>query len=104
MNTAILVIDVQQGLCEGPGAAFDCAGTIRRINIVTRHAREVGAQVIFIQHETESLATLNMALRHGNWPKVLKQIPPINLFEKPRQIHSCGLIWSLYLRSTKLSA
>jgi nicotinamidase-related amidase len=52
MNTAVLVIDVQQGLCEGPGAAFDCAGTIRRINIVTRHAREIGAQVIFIQHES----------------------------------------------------
>ena len=60
MNTAVLVIDVQQGLCEGPGAAFDCAGTIRRINIVTRHAREVGAPVIFIQHESEG-----GYLRHG---------------------------------------
>ena len=54
MTTAVLVIDVQQGLCEGPGAAFDCAGTITRINVVTSHAREVGALVIFIQHESES--------------------------------------------------
>jgi nicotinamidase-related amidase len=54
MNTAILVIDVQQGLCEGEGAAFDCKGTISRINGVTRKARQVGAPVIFIQHESKS--------------------------------------------------
>ena len=54
MNTAVLVIDVQQGLCEGSGAAFDCKGTISRINYVTRKAREVGAPVIFIQHESNS--------------------------------------------------
>lgn len=54
MTSAVLVIDVQQGLCEGPEAAFDCAGTIARINIVTRRAREAGVPVIFIQHESES--------------------------------------------------
>lgn len=54
MNTAVLVIDVQQGLCEGEGEAFDCNGTISRINGVTRKAREVGALVIFIQHESKS--------------------------------------------------
>ena len=27
MNTAVLVIDVQQGLCEGEGAAHDTAGS-----------------------------------------------------------------------------
>ena len=32
MHTAVLVIDVQQGLCEGPDAAHDCPGTIERIN------------------------------------------------------------------------
>ena len=53
MNTAVLVIDVQQGLCEGPGAPFDCSGTIARINLITRHAREAGAPVIFVQHESE---------------------------------------------------
>jgi nicotinamidase-related amidase len=52
MSTAVLVIDVQQGLCEGDGAAFDCAGTIGRINQVTAKARSVGATVIFIQHES----------------------------------------------------
>ena len=54
MNTAVLVIDVQQGLCEGEGAAFDCPGTISRINVVTRKAREAGALVVFVQHESTS--------------------------------------------------
>ena len=31
-HPALLIIDVQQGLCEGAGAAFDGAGTITRIN------------------------------------------------------------------------
>jgi nicotinamidase-related amidase len=54
MNTAVLVIDVQQGLCAGPDAAFDCQGTIARINRVTQKARTAGAPVIFIQHESQS--------------------------------------------------
>lgn len=54
MSTAVIVIDVQQGLCEGSEAAFDCGGTISRINQVTRKARNVGAPVIFVQHESKS--------------------------------------------------
>ncbi len=54
MNNAVLVIDVQQGLCEGPEAAFDCAGVLTRINLVTRQARKAGAPVIFVQHESAS--------------------------------------------------
>jgi nicotinamidase-related amidase len=54
MNTAVLVIDVQQGLCEGADAAFDCEGTIARINRVTDKARAAGVPVIFIQHESKS--------------------------------------------------
>ncbi len=52
MQTAVLVIDTQQALCEGEGAAFDCEGTIARINRVTQKARAAGAPVIFIQHES----------------------------------------------------
>ena len=52
MTTAVLVIDVQQGLCEGEGAAFDCNGTLIRINRVTRKARTAGAPVVFVQHES----------------------------------------------------
>jgi nicotinamidase-related amidase len=54
MKTAVLVIDVQQGLCEGEGKAFDCEGVISRINRVTRKARDAGAPVIFIQHESNA--------------------------------------------------
>jgi nicotinamidase-related amidase len=52
MTTAVLVIDVQQGLCEGEGAAFDSAAVIARINGVTARARAGGAPVFFIQHES----------------------------------------------------
>lgn len=52
MSTAVLVIDVQQGLCEGEGAAWQSAGIIARINTVTEKARAVGALVVFIQHES----------------------------------------------------
>ena len=53
-STADLVIDVQQGLCVGEGAALDCAGTIARINQVTEKARAADVPVIFIQHESSS--------------------------------------------------
>lgn len=54
MQTAILVIDVQQGLCEGSDAAHDCLETVERINLVTHRARETGVPVFFIQHESNA--------------------------------------------------
>ena len=60
-NCAVLVIDVQQGLCEGEGAAHDTAGVIERINRVTHSARAAGVPVIFIQHEEP-----DSALRYGS--------------------------------------
>jgi nicotinamidase-related amidase len=54
MNTALLVIDVQQGLCEGQQAAFESELVIARINKVSGTARAAGALVIFIQHESAS--------------------------------------------------
>jgi len=52
MKKALLVIDVQQGLCEGEGAAYECAELIARINTVTAKARATGVPVLFIQHES----------------------------------------------------
>jgi nicotinamidase-related amidase len=52
MKTAVLVIDVQQGLCEGEGTPFDCPATIQRINQVTHKARLAKVPVIFVQHES----------------------------------------------------
>jgi len=53
-NTALLVIDVQQGLCEGEHDAFDSQQVIGRINQVSEKARAAGALVVFIQHESTS--------------------------------------------------
>ena len=52
MKTALLIIDVQQGLCEGPHAGFEHEHVIARINDVSAKARAAGALVIFIQHES----------------------------------------------------
>jgi nicotinamidase-related amidase len=61
MRTAVLVIDVQQGLCVGSEAAHDSAGTIDRINTVTRKARAAGVPVVFVQHESAA-----RYLEHGS--------------------------------------
>jgi nicotinamidase-related amidase len=50
MTSATLVIDVQQGLCEGDQFAHDAARVIERINSVTRASRAAGAPVVFVQH------------------------------------------------------
>lgn len=52
MKTALLVIDVQQGLCEGEGRAHASDEVIARINQVAARARSAGAPVVFIQHES----------------------------------------------------
>lgn len=54
MSTALLVIDVQQGLCEGEHAAFESQEVIGRINRAAQKARAAGAPVVFIQHESKS--------------------------------------------------
>jgi nicotinamidase-related amidase len=54
VNTALLVIYVQQGLCEGEHGAFEARQTIARINEVSEHLRARGAVVIFVQHESEA--------------------------------------------------
>ena len=52
---ALLVIDVQQALCEGPSAAWDCAGLIARINQATQAARVAGLPVVWVQHQEPGL-------------------------------------------------
>jgi nicotinamidase-related amidase len=54
MKTAVLVIDVQEGLCEGAHATFESQRVIDRINEVSAKARAAGAPVIFVQHESPS--------------------------------------------------
>ena len=52
MTTALLIIDVQQALCSGEDAAFESARVIERINAISRMARDKGAPVVVIQHES----------------------------------------------------
>ncbi|MDD2924521.1 cysteine hydrolase family protein [Rhodoferax sp.] len=53
-HTALLIIDVQRGLCEGEHAVFDAPHVIARINTASLKARAAGALVILIQHESSS--------------------------------------------------
>lgn len=54
MSTALLIVDVQQGLCEGEHDAFESQQVIARINVVSEKARAAKVLVIFIQHESTS--------------------------------------------------
>ena len=54
MKQALLVIDVQQGLCEGEGKAYQSSEVIGRINSVSRKARDAEVPVIFVQHESKA--------------------------------------------------
>lgn len=51
MPTALLIIDVQQALCEGPDAVADARRTIAHINLLSQRARAARAPVIVVQHE-----------------------------------------------------
>jgi nicotinamidase-related amidase len=51
MATAVLVIDVQQGLFETTPPPAQADNTIERINALTTRARQAAAPVIFILHE-----------------------------------------------------
>ena len=54
MKKALLIIDVQQGLCEGVQCAFESVQVIERINVLSAKARAAAALVVFIQHESKS--------------------------------------------------
>ncbi len=54
MKTALLVVDVQTGLCTGEWAAFDIEAVINCINLAIAQARVAGALVVFIQHEEDA--------------------------------------------------
>lgn len=51
MNTALLIIDVQDALCSGEEECFDSQRVIRTINDLAARTRVLGLTVILIQHE-----------------------------------------------------
>jgi len=60
MPTALLVIDVQQGLCAGPTAVTHAQDVIGRINHLSDAARAADVPVIMVRHED------NTALIHDS--------------------------------------
>lgn len=61
MTTAMLVVDVQTALCQGPWAMHDAAGLVAQCNALAERARAAGAPVIYVQHEED-----HDAMRHGS--------------------------------------
>ena len=51
MNTALIIIDVQNALCSGEEEVFESRRVIDRINQVVEKARAAGTPVFVIQHE-----------------------------------------------------
>jgi nicotinamidase-related amidase len=71
LNQALLVIDMQQGLCEGDGAAWQSAVVIDRINALTARARDASVPIIWVQHESADELPLHSPgwqLAHGLEP------------------------------------
>jgi len=64
MKTALLVIDVQRGLFDGPPRPFEADAVIGRINTLAQAAREAEVPVIWIQHERDGTA---LAHRSDGW-------------------------------------
>jgi nicotinamidase-related amidase len=50
-KTAILVIDMQRGLCDDAPRPYEAQEVVARINALTERARAAGMPVAFIQHE-----------------------------------------------------
>ena len=50
-QSALLVIDVQRGLCEGKYAAFEADALVKRINGLAKKARAEKIPVIWVHHE-----------------------------------------------------
>ncbi|GAA5868045.1 hypothetical protein JCM3774_001580 [Rhodotorula dairenensis] len=53
MGTALLIIDVQQGLCVGPDAVECREETVANINSLSARAHAARVPVIFVQHEAD---------------------------------------------------
>jgi nicotinamidase-related amidase len=53
MTSALLIIDVQHGMCAGEYVAHDAQRVIERINTLSAKARAAGVPVVFIQHDED---------------------------------------------------
>ncbi len=62
-KTALLVIDVQQGLFKQANPIYKADELLHNINALIEQARTVGAPVIFIQHSNEE----RLIMGSGDW-------------------------------------
>jgi nicotinamidase-related amidase len=58
-KTALMVIDIQQGLFEKPTPIYREEEFLNNVNSLIDHARETGIPVIFIQHSNNDSLILN---------------------------------------------
>ncbi len=91
MKSALLVIDVQQGLFNPPPA--EAEQVLTRINQLSEHARQAGVPVIFIQHQT---AHEELSAGSAAWQihQGLQVKPGIIGLIKPRQTPFYVPIWA----------
>ena len=54
MSKALLIIDVQEGICHGKYGGFEADRVIANINSVSERMRQIGGLVVVIQHESPS--------------------------------------------------
>jgi nicotinamidase-related amidase len=60
-NFALLLIDMQRGLCEGAEAAFEAQALVVRLNALAKKARASKVPVLWVHHEEAE-----GALEHGS--------------------------------------
>ncbi|HEY4080509.1 MAG TPA: cysteine hydrolase family protein [Burkholderiaceae bacterium] len=53
MSQALLIIDIQAGLCTGKYAVFEAERVIGNVNRISEQARAQGVPVVVIQHEED---------------------------------------------------
>ena len=102
MTTALLIIDVQRGLCSGEYEVFESRRVIQRINHVAGLARQSKLPVVVIQHEEPG-----SPMAHGSIGWQLDsglQVQPSDTYIRkttPDSFHNTGLLAELQARGIK---
>lgn len=77
-NSALLVIDVQNGVVEG---AFNLESVLKNINVAISKARSAGVPVVWVQHSDEGLVIDSEA-----W-QIVPELVPLEGEPKVRKIY-----------------
>lgn len=77
-NSALLVIDVQNGVVEG---AYNLASVLKNINTAVAKARQAGVPVIWVQHSDDELI-----LESKDW-EIVPELSPAASDPMVRKVH-----------------